>query len=66
MEMKEIDWTTYTLMEPTHRFYGRKCGHVGKRTNYERCKEPARYISTLGHLAVVHCEKCHQEASCQK
>lgn len=58
---KPLEWTPYRVMPETHHLYGRKCGAMTLRTNYQPCKGSAVYISTMGFCAVVRCEQCHQD-----
>lgn len=60
--VEESPWTPYTRMEATHHHYGRKCGCMSSRTDWEPCRGQARYVSTLGHCAVVRCEDCYKQA----
>jgi hypothetical protein len=56
-------WTPYVEMPDTHRFYGKKCNSLNSANSYTGCKNPARYISTLGHLATLRCEACQKRSN---
>lgn len=58
----ERTWTPFQPLPEGHRLYGRTCGVIGRATNWEPCRLKAKYFSTLGHLAVVRCERCFQRA----
>lgn len=60
--METLEWTAYTKMDQSHRLYGTRCNRMGRRTDFNLCRGKATYISTLGHVAVVHCDQCHSEA----